>query len=223
MAAGFETFWELLQYYPKQYILFQTHLQRDRHVMLQGTVTKSSAGGPTFNLEVRVEAAHNPLLHPPENTPFPGTLDDPSQDSEGSLQVDAEYSSATDDEAELCPEPRLDSDSGLNEHGRSISPEEASTSTHSPSLPPSHPQRDVHPPPPRDAQPEQLQGQQTVEVKKFFAGRMGNFGARSLAAQFPVGSQVVVQGKVTMGSKPGQSDDFLVVVASVCDCLCVTE
>lgn len=210
MAAGFETFWELLQYYPKEYIQYQTHLQRDRHVMVQGTVTKSSAGGPTFNLEMRVDAAHNPLLHPPENTPFPGTPDDPSQDLEGSLHEDAEYSSTTDDEAELFPESHLDSDSGLNEHGRSVSPEEASTSAYSPSSSqPSHPHHDGHPPPPRGAQPEQLQGQQTLEVKKFLAGRMAHFGARSLAAQFRVGSQVMVQGKVTVGSKPGQSDDFV--------------
>ena len=76
--AGFETFWEVLQYYPKEYICYQTHLQHSRHVLVQGTVAKSYAGGPNFNMEVWVDPMHNPLLAAPVSHPSQTLTDDPS-------------------------------------------------------------------------------------------------------------------------------------------------
>jgi len=219
MKAGFETFWEVLQYYPKEYIPFQTHLQHEKHVVVRGRVMKSYGGSHGFNMEVLVDPVFNPLLHPPADDPSPDSPDGPHQGVRGSLQQEEEdQASCTDDEdqADLSSDPDLDSVSGLDEHGRSLIPEEASTSalSHSSSSA-THASRassspDAHPgalsfPSQTVANPQQLSERQTLAVNKFFQGSRGAFGARSLASQYRVGSEVIVQGKVTMGTKPGLS------------------
>jgi len=221
MKAGFETFWEVLQYYPKDYTPFQTHLQHQKHVVVRGRVTKSYGGSHGFNMEVLVDPVCNPLLHPPADDPSLDSPDDPLQGLGASFQQEEEdQASCTDaddeDQSDLSSDSDLDSASGLDEHGRSIIPEEASTSalSHSSSSSPStsyaSSSPDAHPgtpsfPSQTVASPRQHSEQQTLVVNKYFRGSRGAFGARNLANQYRVGSEVMVQGKVTAGSKPGQS------------------
>ena len=218
MKAGFETFWEVLQYYPKNYTPFQTHLQHEKHVVVRGRVTKSYGGSHGFNMEVLVDPICNPLLHPPADDPSLDSQDDPHQGSGASFQQEEEdQASCTDaddeDQADLSSDSDLDSASGLDEHGRSVIPEEASTSalSHSSSSSPnaSHASSSPDANPSFSSQsiasPQQHSEQQTLVVNKYFQGSRGAFGARNLANQYCVGSEVVVQGKVTVGSKPGQS------------------
>ena len=220
MKAGFETFWEVLQFYPKDYIPFQTHLQHEKHVVVRGRVTKSYGGSHGFNMEVVVDPICNPLQHPPAAEPSPDSPDDLHQGFGASFQQEEEdQASGTDaddeDQADLSSDPHLNLASGLNEHGRSVIPEEASTSalsqsssssphaSHASSSPhhhlgdPSFPSQAV-------ASPQQHSKQQTLAVNKYFQGSRGAFGARNLASQYRVGSEVIVQGKVTIGTKPGQ-------------------
>ncbi|KAL0024844.1 hypothetical protein WJX79_004631 [Trebouxia sp. C0005] len=219
MKAGFETFWEVLQFYPKDYIPFQTHLQHEKHVVVRGRVTKSYGGSHGFNMEVVVDPICNPLQHPPAAEPSPDSPDDLHQGFGASFQQEEEdQASGTDaddeDQADLSSDPHLNLASGLNEHGRSVIPEEASTSalsqsssssphaSHASSSPhhhlgdPSFPSQAV-------ASPQQHSKQQTLAVNKYFQGSRGAFGARNLASQYRVGSEVIVQGKVTIGTKPG--------------------
>lgn len=217
MKAGFETFWEVLQYYPKEYIPFQTHLQHEKHVVVRGRVMKSYGGSHGFNMEVLVDPVCNPLLHPPADDPSLDSPDDPNQGSAASFQQEEDQASCTDaddeDQADLSSDPDLDSVSGLNEHGRSVIPEEASTSASSSSpdasrasSSPTHHLGDPSFPSHTVASPQQQSERQTLAVNKYFQGSRGAkgaFGARNLANQYRVGSEVVVQGKVTMGTKPG--------------------
>ncbi|KAL0044700.1 hypothetical protein WJX82_006055 [Trebouxia sp. C0006] len=216
MKAGFETFWEVLQYYPKDYTPFQTHLQHQKHVVVRGRVTKSYGGSHGFNMEVLVDPVCNPLLHPPADDPSLDSPDDPLQGLGASFQQEEEdQASCTDaddeDQADLSSDSDLDAASGLDEHGRSVITEEASTSalshssssssnashaSSSPDANPSFPSQSV-------ASPQQYSEQQTLVVNKYFQGSRGAFGARNLANQYRVGSEVMVQGKVTVGTKPG--------------------
>lgn len=221
MKAGFETFWEVLQYYPKDYTPFQTHLQHEKHVVVSGRVTKSYGGSHGFNMEVFVDPVCNPLLHPPADDPSLDPPDDPVQGSGASFQQEEEdQASCTDaddeDQAGLSSDSDLDSASGLDEHGRSVITEEASTSalSHSSSSAPDASRASsslhAHPgnpsfPSQTVASPKQHSEQQTLTVNKYFQGSRGAFGARNLANQYRVGSEVVVQGKVTVSSKPGPS------------------
>ncbi|DBB02038.1 TPA: hypothetical protein ACH3X1_000615 [Trebouxia sp. C0004] len=217
--AGFETFWEVLQYYPKEYIPFQPHLQHEKHVVVRGTVTKSYGGSHGFNMEVLVDPVCSPLLHPPADDPSPDSPDDPHQDLGRSFQQEEEdQASCTDaddeDQADLSSDSDLHSVSGLDKHGRSVIPEEASTSvlshSSSSSLDASRASSSpgAHPgilsfPSQTVANPQTNSERQTLAVNKFFQGSKGAFGARNLANQYRVGSEVMVQGKVTMGTKPG--------------------
>lgn len=216
MKAGFETFWEVLQYYPKGYTPFQTHLQHEKHVVVRGTVTKSYGGSHGFNMEVLVDPVCFPLLHPQADDPSPDSPDDPHQGLGASFQQEEQdQASCTDaddeDQADLSSDPDLDSVSGLYEHGRRVIPEEASTSA--PSHPsssspdtlhaPDHHSGDPSFPSQTVASPQQHSEQQALVVNKYFQGSRGAFGARNLANQYRVGSEVMVQGKVNMGTKPG--------------------
>ena len=229
MKAGFETFWEVLQYYPKDYTPFQTHLQHQKHVVVRGRVTKSYGGSHGFNMEVLVDPVCNPLLHPPADDPSLDSPDDPLQGLGASFQQEEEdQASCTDaddeDQADLSSDSDLDAASGLDEHGRSVITEEASTSalshssssssnashaSSSPDANPSFPSQSV-------ASPQQYSEQQTLVVNKYFQGSRGAFGARNLANQYRVGSEVMVQGKVTVGTKPGQSSILTASSSAAC-------
>ena len=229
MKAGFETFWEVLQYYPKGYTPFQTHLQHEKHVVVRGTVTKSYGGSHGFNMEVLVDPVCFPLLHPQADDPSSDSPDDPHQGLGASFQREEEdQASCTDaddeDQADLSSDPDLDSVSGLYEHGRRVIPEEASTSapshpsSSSPDTPhaPDHHSGDPSFPSQTVASPQQHSEQQALVVNKYFQGSRGAFGARNLANQYRVGSEVMVQGKVTMGTKPGQPSVLTASSSAAC-------
>lgn len=210
--AGFETFWEVLQYYPKDYIQYQTQLQPSSHVIFQGTVSKCLAAGPIFQAEVKVDSAHNPVLHPPLHDLNLGP-DSSQQPEESSSQEDEEEflddESSTYADSELDMDPSSTSDLELDEHGRTIFPEEASTSLFGS-------RTSTSSPPNGGSQPELQQGQETVELKKFLGRGFGSISARSMAGRYPVGSRVTMQCKVTMGAKPGQLSHTLCCITSGC-------
>ncbi|KAL3158650.1 hypothetical protein ABBQ32_011393 [Trebouxia sp. C0010 RCD-2024] len=202
-AAGFETFWEVLQYYPKDFIVYQPYLQSGGFVQLQGTITKSSVGGPYLQLQVQVDPIHNPLLNPPEPIGILAPTEMTDLDNEAAAQTDDEVELHIDDDESFDDESHSGSfesstSSELNEHGRSIVPEEASTS----SVPLSHPASSS--PQPAACLEEQQAGQQTLEVKQFFGGKFGRYGASKLAMAHPVGGRVRVHCKVSPGSAPGR-------------------
>lgn len=203
-AAGFETFWEVLQYYPKDFIVYQPYLQSGGFVQLQGTITKSSVGGPYLQLQVQVDPIHNPLLNPPEPIGILAPTEMTDLDNEAAAQTDDEVELHIDDDESFDDESHSGSfesstSSELNEHGRSIVPEEASTS----SVPLSHPASSS--PQPAACLEEQQAGQQTLEVKQFFGGKFGRYGASKLAMAHPVGGRVRVHCKVSPGSAPGKT------------------
>lgn len=221
-SAGFETFWEVLQYYPKDYIVYQPHLQRDSFVQLQGTVSKSSVGGPYLQVQILVDPIHNPLLNPPEPlgilSPTEMTLSilDPQASEESdSHSDDLPDDDITDDDHEALLD-ELYSDSAelsfaseLDEHGRSVVPEVASTSDPlSPGLSSSQPGARL-----RNSGLEQHSGQQILEVKQYFGGKFGRYGASKIALANPAGSRVQVHCKVSPGAAPGKHLGLLCGIA----------
>ena len=226
-SAGFETFWEVLQYYPKDYIVYQPYLQRDGFVQLQGTVSKSNVGGPYLQLQIQVDPLHNPLLNPPEP---PGILS-PTEMTQSNFEValqaneesgshsDIVFDNIPDDDEEALHFDELHSDSAelstapeLNEHGRSVLPEDASTSSSAfpDSSPSSHPGARLG-----SSGPEQLSGQQVLEIKQYFGGRFGRFGASKIVTANPAGSRVQVHCKVSPGAAPGMQLGLLCGLAPV--------
>lgn len=215
-SAGFETFWEVLQYYPKDYIVYQPYLQSDGFIQLQGTVSKSSVGGPYLQLQIQVDPTNNPLLNPPEPLGILSPTEMTHSNIEPALQANEESGSHSDDTSfdditdddEQALLDELHSDSAelstapeLNEHGRSVFPEEASTSgpVFPDSSPSSHPGARLG-----SSGPEQLSGQQVLEVKQFFGGRFGRFAASKIVTANPAGSRVQVHCKVSSGAAPGK-------------------
>lgn len=180
--AGFETFWEVLQYYPKEYIYHHSHLQNDSHVIVPGTVIKSY--GANRSLFITIQVDDTPL--PSANTPSPAGPDQlqQSEDSSGMLGDDDSANSSS----KAYSGSDADSELLLNEHGRSVEPEEASTST--PGTAPSASQ------PPATA----ARGPQMVHVKKFIHNQRACW---SVTKQYSAGTQVMLQGRVTQASKPG--------------------
>ena len=214
-SAGFQTFWEVLQYYPKDYVVYQQYLQSDSFVQLQGTVSKSSVGGPYLQLQIQVDPIHNPLLNPPEPlgilsptemTRFNFELNPHASEDLDSDDLSNDDINDDDDEQALLDELHSDSAelstaSELNEHGRSFLPEQASTSA------PMSPSPSTSSPPGArlgNSGPEQQLGQQVLEVKQFFGGRFGRYGASKIAMANPAGSRVQVHCKVSPGAAPGK-------------------
>ena len=218
-SAGFETFWEVLQYYPKDYIVYQPYLQSDGFVQLQGTVSKSGVGGPYLQLQIQVDPIHNPLLNPSEPlgilsptemTRFNFELDPrASEDVDSDDLFNNDFNIDDDDEQALLDE--LHSDSAelstapeLNQHGRSVLAEEASTSAHFSPSPSSSSQPGARL---GNSGPEQQSGQQVLEVKQFVGGRFGRYAASKIAVANPAGSRVQVHCKVSPGAAPGKPLD----------------
>lgn len=215
-SAGFETFWEVLQYYPKDYIVYQPYLQSDAFVQLQGTVAKSSAGGPYLQLQIQVDPPHNPLLHPPEPLGIlsltemtnpelelaPQAHDDSASHSDdlSSDDITEDDEEAMLDELHLDDSAELSMIQELNEHGRTVLPEDASTSASLPPDPASSSQ-----PGARLGNPEQQSGQQILEIRQFFAGKFGRYGASKVAMAHPAGCRVEVHCKVSPGAAPGET------------------
>ena len=210
----------MLQYYPKDYIVYQPYLQRDSFVQLQGTVSKSTVGGPYLQLQIQVDPIHNPLLKPPE----PLGILSPTEMTHSTFELDPRASEEADSHPEGVPNDditdddeqalldELHSDSAelstapeLNEHGRSVLPEEASTSAPwSPGTPSSsQPGARIG-----NSGPEQQSGQQVLEVKQYFGGKFGRYGASKIAMTNPAGSRVQVQCKVSSGAAPGEHLPF---------------
>lgn len=215
MSAGFETFWEVLQYYPKDYIVYQPYLQSEAFVQLQGTVTKSSAGGPYLQLQIQVDPPHNPLLHPPEPLGILSLtemtnpeleLAPQAQDDSGSQSDDLSTDDITeDDEEAMFDELHLDDSAELsmiqelNEHGRTVLPEDTSAP-----LPPD-PASSSQPGLGNAGNPEQQSGQQILEVRQYFGGKFGRYGASKVAMAHPAGGRVQVHCKVSPGAAPGET------------------
>lgn len=205
----------MLQYYPKDYIVYQPYLQSDAFVQLQGTVAKSSAGGPYLQLQIQVDPHHNPLLHPPEllgilsltemtNTEF--ELAPQAHECFGSHSDDL---SEDDDDEAMFDELHLEDSAELsiiqelNEHGRTVLPEDASTSALLPPGPASSSQPGARLG--NAGNPEQQSGQQILEVRQYFAGKFGRYGASKVAMAHPAGSRVQVHCKVAPGAAPGET------------------
>lgn len=178
---------------------------------LQGTVSKSTTGGPYCNIQVLVDPTHSPLLNPPESKDSLSTATSASDDddlgAESAPQADDEYEPLTDDDSSLSDGLSSEfaestSVSELNEHGRSIAPEEASTSSSSQSyssvslLTGARSGNEIS---------EQLSEQQTLEVKQYFGGPYSKYGANNMSSANPVGSRVLVQCKASMGATPGEN------------------
>lgn len=162
---------------------------------MQGTITKSSVGGPYLQLQIQVDPVHNPLLNPSE----PLGILSPSQttdlDEEAAPQTDEDFDTPhTDDDDDSFDDELNSLESStfpeLNEHGRSILHEEESTSGLTSSA--------------LASSSSQLAGQQTLDIKQFFGGKFGRYGASKLAIAYPAGSRVRVHCKVSPGSSPGE-------------------
>ena len=236
----------MLQWYPKHYNLYQTHLRHESYVTVKGEVIKSYAGGPTFNLELQVFPEHNPLVSDPWGGPIqfepsatPQALskgpDDSTENvsqlesSDQEADISALESASVEDSAELDFVSLSDSDSGLNEHGRSIEPELASTSDstepHTSSSAGNARTAQTGSVPHQEStyafsndNSDRVPGQQSIQIKKFMGGFRGNMAARGLAAKSRAGSIVTVQCKVSQGSKPGQTT--ATACSSITACLC---
>ena len=212
-SAGFETFWEVLQYYPKDYDIYQPYLQSGAFVQLQGTISKSGMGGPYLQLQIQVDPIHNPLLNPTELVATLASPEVTDLDIKSGSEPDEEgLFSRWDDDDDGDDDESLDDGlysvsvdlstiSELDEHGRSVLPEEASTS--GPLLP--HSSASLQPGTRLgNSSSEQQSGQQILEVKQFFGGRFGRYGALKIAQANPAGARVMVHCKVSPGSAPGK-------------------
>ena len=202
----------MLQYYPKDYIVYRPYLQNGGHVRLQGTVSKSAMGGPYCNIQVIVDPQHNPLLRPPDAQDLPSPASSASDmtaspasnmtelnsDAGSASQTDEDYESGSEDDSLQLD----DSISGLSEHGRTLVPEEASTRASALPYSTSASQPGAHFGTPN---PGQLSKQQVLEVKQYCGGRYGSMKGRGMVADSPVGARVMVQCKVAMGATSGEA------------------
>ena len=153
-----------------------------------------------------VDPTHNPLLDPKDSLSSAVSASDDTESGAESAP-DEEYELLTDDDLSLGDGLNSDlaestSVSELNEHGRSIVPEEASTSSFS--LPYSS-ASSVGGGKSGNAVPKQLCEQQILEVKQYFGGPYARYGATNMSSANPVGSKVLVQCKASMGATPGEN------------------
>ena len=203
----------------RDYIVYQPYLQSDAFVQLQGTVAKSSAGGPYLQLQIQVDPTHNPLLHPPEPLGILSLTEMTNPELELAPQAHNDSASHSDDlsndditeddEEAMLDELHLDDSAELsmiqelNEHGRTVLPEETSTSARLPPDPASSSLSGARLG--NSGNPEQQCGQQTLEIRQFFAGRFGRYGASKVAMAHPAGCRVQVHCKVSPGAAPGET------------------
>ena len=187
--AGFDTFWEVLQYYPKEYVYHHTHLQNDSHVIIPGTVSKSYGANRSLFITIQVD-----------DIPAPSASSAPIPSSSHTQQLQASSSAST-----AYSNSHADSETLLNEHGRSVTPEQASTSASG--LASSETQA------PHAATVARGRGVQTVHVKKFIPNQRACW---SVSKQYSAGTQVMLQGRVTQASKPGLSYPEKCKIKAVC-------
>lgn len=169
----------MLQCYPKEYIYHHNQLRHDQHVIVPGTVIKASAARNSLFITISVDATQPQ----PSQTSAQATSSRPLQLTNHTLSEDDESDPEI---SPSFPDSESESDLLLNEHGRTVVPEEASTTA-----------SDT---PPWEQLPTPAgQGPQTVHVKKFVHRR----ALYAEANKYPVGLQVVLQGRVTRASKAG--------------------
>lgn len=180
--AGFETFWDVLQYYPKEYVYHDTQLSHDSHVIVPGTVTKAFGVRNSLFITIKVDtmqptpisSAATAVQSPPEQSSTSSSLVADEEDSDVGTST---LSSDGDSGSSLL----------LNENGRTVTPEETSTSTSGASSSQEAPIASGLKPP-------------IVHVRKYIPNKRALYGE---AGKYSQGTQVVLQGKVTEASKSG--------------------